>query len=137
LITFLLTTISSIKLHIEPLAIAVNVTQEANTRCDQVLVVLGNLTCHYVEIRTKDRTSPDAEDEDEDHPVTAIIDSIEKRWAKADHDLFIACAFLNPYIKTSLFNRQNMTVSMLIGICGVCIFVFFGPPLALQISYMK
>jgi hypothetical protein len=105
-----------IKTHIEPLAIAVNINQEQNTRCDQVLLGLGNLYRIYVNLRKYDRTTPDAEFEDKDHPVTAVINSIEKRWAKADQDLFIACLFLNPFIKTSLFNPQKFTLSVLIGI---------------------
>jgi hypothetical protein len=104
-----------VKLHLEPLAIAVNVTQRANTRCDHVLVLLGQLRRVYVDIRCKDRSSPDALDEDDDHPVTTIINSIEKRWSKADQDLFIACVFLNPFIKTSLFNPQSMTLAMILG----------------------
>jgi len=88
------------------LAIAVNVTPRASARWDHVLVLLGQLRRIYVDIRRKDRTTPDAADEDEDHPVTTIINSIEKQWTKADQDLFIACVFLNPFIKTSLFNPQ-------------------------------
>jgi hypothetical protein len=48
--------------------------------------------------------------------VTAIIKSIEKRWMKADQDLFIACVFLHPYFKMSLFNDHTMTVAVLLGI---------------------
>jgi hypothetical protein len=96
--------------------IAVNVTQRANTRCDHVLVLLGQLHRIYIDIRHNDQTTPDAVDEDEDHPVTTIINSIEKRWTKADQDLFIACVFLNPFIKTSLFNHQSMTLAMLLSI---------------------
>ena len=112
----LISVLRSVKLHLEPLAIAVNVTQRANTRCDHVLVLLGQLRRIYIDIRCKDRTTPDAADEDEDHPVTTIINSIEKRWTKADQDLFIACVFLNPFIKTLLFNPQSMTLAMLLGI---------------------
>jgi hypothetical protein len=105
-----------VKLHLEPLAIAVNVTQRANTCCDHVLLLLGQLRRIYVDIQRKDRTTPDAADEDEGHPVTTIINSIEKRWTKADQDLFVACVFLNPFIKTSLFNPQSMTLAMLLRI---------------------
>ncbi|OAX38714.1 hypothetical protein K503DRAFT_143586 [Rhizopogon vinicolor AM-OR11-026] len=39
---------------------------------------------------------PLVEDEDKSHPVTFIINSIEKRWERADQDLFIIDLFLNP-----------------------------------------
>jgi hypothetical protein len=45
-----------------------------------------------------------------------IIKSIEKRWIKADQDLFVAWVFLNPFIKTSLFNPHSMTLAMVLGI---------------------
>jgi hypothetical protein len=105
-----------IKLHLKPLAISVNVTQQSNTHCDQVLVLLGQLWCVYVDMVRKDRSPPGAEDKDADHPCTTILKSIEKRWSKVDQDLFIACVFLNPSLKTSLFNPQKMTVAVLIGI---------------------
>jgi hypothetical protein len=79
-------------------------------------VLLGQLHRVYIDIRSKDRTSPDADYEDNDHPVTAIIDSIEKRWKKADQDLFIACIFLNPFLKMSLFNCSKLSVAMVLGI---------------------
>jgi len=67
-------------------------------------------------MRTKDCSTVGAEHEDKDHPVTAIIDSIEKHWEKADQDLFLATLFLNPFFKASAFNPQKMTLAMLIGI---------------------
>jgi hypothetical protein len=67
-----------VKLHIEPLAIAINVSQQGNIRCDQVLILLVQLRRIYIDIRIKDRTIPNAAEEDDDHPVTAIINSIEK-----------------------------------------------------------
>src|SRR5215813_11526507 len=94
----------SIKAHIEPLAIAVNVAQEANTRCDQVLLLLANLYQVYTNIRRRDCTSAEWVGGEDEHPVSPIIESIEKRWEKADQDLFIAALFLNPFIKKSLVN---------------------------------
>ena len=104
-----------VKLHLEPLAIAVNVTQRANTRCDHVLILLGQLHHIYVDNHFEDQSSLDALDVNDDHPVTTIINSIEKWWSKADQDLFVACVFLNPFIKTSLFNPQSMTLAMILG----------------------
>ncbi|GBE85739.1 hypothetical protein SCP_0802610 [Sparassis crispa] len=105
-----------VKMHIEPLVITTNVSQGANTRCDQVLLLLGNLYRSYFNIRKNDRTIPDAEEEDEAHPVTAIMESIEKRWQKADQDLFITCLFLNPFINSSLLNGTTLSVAMIMGI---------------------
>ncbi|PCH38738.1 hypothetical protein WOLCODRAFT_44498, partial [Wolfiporia cocos MD-104 SS10] len=76
--------LTAIKLHIEPLAIATNVSQGATTRCDQVLLILGNL--------------------------------LEKRWAKADQDLFIACLFLNPFINSNLIDANTLSVAIIMGI---------------------
>jgi hypothetical protein len=76
-------------------------------------VVLRNLFRVYSDLRIQDHSVPDAADEDESHPVTAIIDSIEKCWIKADQDLFIACLFLNLMFKLSLFNPQKMPVAIL------------------------
>jgi hypothetical protein len=100
-----------IKLHLESLVIAVNVTQQANTRCDQVLILLGELCRIYFDIRYKDQ-SLDADCSDTSHSVTTILNSIEKRWSKVDQNLFIACVFLNPVLKASLFNPQKMTLAV-------------------------
>ncbi|KZV99187.1 hypothetical protein EXIGLDRAFT_831738 [Exidia glandulosa HHB12029] len=98
------TDLAKVKFELEPLAIAQNVTQGANTRLDHVLVTLGNLFAIY---------SRDAYSE----PVrTAIKASLEKRWAKADQDAFIAAVFLNPLIRDALFNSTNISAPQLYGI---------------------
>lgn len=79
-------------------------------------MLLGQLRRVYIDIRTKDRSSPNAVEDDDDHPVTTIIDSIEKQWKKADQDLFIACVFLNPFLKATLFNPTKLSIAMLLGI---------------------
>ena len=65
---------------------------------DQILLTFGSLSIYYTDI-------------EENYPAnvlgcTAILDSIEKRWAKADQDVFIAAVILNPFIKTSAFSSQ-------------------------------
>jgi len=60
--------------------------------------------------------SPLAEDEDESHPVTSIINSIEKRWERADQDLFITALFLNPLVNAKLFNSHVLPPGVLMGI---------------------
>jgi hypothetical protein len=70
----------------------------------------------YTKCRINDRSHPDRAEEDIDHPVTSILDSIEKRWLKLEQDLFIACFFLNPFINPALRNSNNLTVAVLMGI---------------------
>jgi hypothetical protein len=82
---------------LEPLAIAANIAQASHTRLDHVLLMLGNLT----RIFTKNLEF------DEDLQL-GIIKSLEKRWKKADKDVFIAAVFLNPFIRASLFNKAAL-----------------------------
>ncbi|KAF8874902.1 ribonuclease H-like domain-containing protein [Infundibulicybe gibba] len=105
-----------VKTHIEPLAIAVNVAQAANIRCDQVVLILARLYKHYIALLKADRIDPNNPEEDENHPIIAIVHSIEKRWAKVDQDLFIAVLFLNPFINPKLRNSSNLTLAMIMGI---------------------
>ena len=88
-----------IKTHLEPLARAANLAQAAFCRLDQILLTFGSLCMYYNNLRTKDPADRMG--------CTAIIDSIEKRWAKADQEVFIAAVILNPFIKISPFSRQT------------------------------
>jgi len=72
-----LTTSCRLKLILEPLAIAKNVTQANYTRLDHVLLTLRNLYETY-SMMTLEQPIRDA-----------VIDSLEKRWAAADQDVFI------------------------------------------------
>jgi hypothetical protein len=83
------------------------------TDCDHILLILGNLYHIYTWLQIQDCTCPDAEDEDESHPVTSILKSIEKCWLKADQDLFIACLWLNLFISRSLINNNTLPVAVL------------------------
>jgi hypothetical protein len=38
---------------------------------------------------------------------TAILASLEKRWAKADQSVFILAVILNPYIRASAFSNTS------------------------------
>ncbi|TFY78156.1 hypothetical protein EWM64_g5859 [Hericium alpestre] len=103
-----------IRSHFEPLAIAVNVAQGANTRCDQVLLLLARLHRTYSIMRQE---TAGAYLNDDEHPVTAILDSLEKHWLKADQDLFIAALFLNPFVNCrKLFNGSVMVTAVIMGI---------------------
>jgi hypothetical protein len=80
------------------------------------LLLLGKLYRTYVNLRIVDRSHPLAEDEDESHPITSIINSIEKRWERADQDLFILALFLNPLINANLFNSSVLPPGVFMGI---------------------
>lgn len=44
---------------------------------------------------------------DEDLRI-GIVKSLEKRWKKADQDVFISAVFLNPFIRGTLFNKASL-----------------------------
>lgn len=85
----------SIKRHLEPLAIAANVTQASFCRLDTVLLTFGFLMMQY-----RNMTDP------EDHQgCQAIMASLEKRWAVSDQELFIASIIINPFYRSKPFAR--------------------------------
>lgn len=47
---------------------------------------------------------------------SGIIKSLEKRWKKADQDVFIVAVFLNPFIRDTLFNKEFLTEAQLYAI---------------------
>ena len=65
---------------------------------DQILLTFGALSIYYQEIRTEDLANIPG--------CTAILESIEKQWAKADQEVFIAAVILNPFIKMTAFAPQ-------------------------------
>ncbi|CDO69480.1 hypothetical protein BN946_scf184817.g40 [Trametes cinnabarina] len=90
--------LARVKLHLEPLAIAANITQSQDCRLDDVLLTFGFLYQLF-----------NALVEERDNAVrTAVLGSLEKRWAKADQDVFIAAVILNPYLRLSPF-RASLT----------------------------
>ncbi|EJD34363.1 hypothetical protein AURDEDRAFT_76251 [Auricularia subglabra TFB-10046 SS5] len=82
----------SLKLHLEPLAIAANATQSDCARLDVVGVMAANLRYYFATTLGLDRRAADA-----------AIESLERRWAKVDQDIFILAIILNPFIRTSCF----------------------------------
>ncbi|KAI0073823.1 hypothetical protein K474DRAFT_1700112 [Panus rudis PR-1116 ss-1] len=86
------------KMHLEPLAIASNISQAAHVRLDQVLLLFGFLFLRYLRL-----TDPDDENVRE-----AMLNGIEARWKKADQDVFIATLILNPYHKLRPFHQENV-----------------------------
>jgi len=83
---------------LEPLAIAANIAQASHTCLDHVLLMLGNLAHIF---------SQNLEFDEDLH--LGILASLEKRWKKADQDVFIMAMFLNPFIQSSLLNKASLT----------------------------
>lgn len=83
--------------YLEPLAIAANITQASFCRMDQVLLTFGYLILQYAQPVMAD--DPIARD--------AIINSIEKRWSKADQELFIASVLINPFYRSAPFTEHH------------------------------
>ena len=77
---------------IEPLAVAALVLQQKATRLDHVLLSLGKLFTEYQLVRRH------CEAEEEKYCCDTLMLSLEDRWKKADHDLFIAAVILNPFV---------------------------------------
>ena len=91
-----------IKHHLEPLAIAANVTQSAFCRLDEVLLTFGSLCMTYTQMMSNGGDVTSCE---------AIIGSIEKRWKKSDQAPFIAAIILNPLLKATPF-QQHVTLTV-------------------------
>jgi hypothetical protein len=81
----------SMKRHLEPLAIAANITQASFCRLDEVLLTFGFLVMQYQAMT----------DPDDLVGCAAVIASIERRWAKADQEIFIAAIILNPFYQSA------------------------------------
>ncbi|KZT31206.1 hypothetical protein SISSUDRAFT_970170, partial [Sistotremastrum suecicum HHB10207 ss-3] len=81
--------------HLTPLAIAANSTQSTFCRLDDVIMTLGALFGQYQAMK----------DPADLVLVKSIHDSIDKRWAASDQDIFVACALLNPFIRTTPFAK--------------------------------
>jgi hypothetical protein len=91
---------------LQPLAIAANITQGSNTRLDHVLTTLGNLYHIY--------SDPDLDAEVQNK----VLGSLEKRWAAADQDPFIAAIVLNPFLRGRCLSRANPVLTP-IGLCNM------------------
>jgi hypothetical protein len=84
------------KLHLEPLALAANVTQAAFCRLDTVLLTFRYLVMQYQQMT----------DEGDHVASLSIISSLEKRWTAADQDVFIATVIVNPFFRADPFGRH-------------------------------
>lgn len=90
---------SRLKLYLEPLAIAANVSQAPTTRLDHILIELGRLYHVFSHVAFNPRIRE------------IVLASLERRWGKTDQDPFILAVFLNPFIRGRLFNRQNILLN--------------------------
>ncbi|KAF8982259.1 hypothetical protein BDQ17DRAFT_1437966 [Cyathus striatus] len=91
--------LARIKKHLEPLAHASCIMQDAHAHLNQVPLIFGTLMCEYVKMAEMDG--------DNDGLIQAIIDSIEKRWGKCNQEAFILAILLHPSLKTTPF-AQNL-----------------------------
>jgi len=92
------------KRHLEPLAIATNITWASFCRLDQVLLTFGHLVMQY-----KSMTDPE-----DVVGCTAIIESIEACWATADQEIFMAAVILNPFYQSTLQFLTNARIQSLL-----------------------
>lgn len=101
--------LSRVKIILEPLTIAANITQAPHTHLDHVLLTLGNLFHIY--------SNPNLD------PAihNAILGSLEKWWAVADQEVFITAVLLNPYICARYLSWTALTEASLYNII-TCIF---------------
>nr|GAT59230.1 predicted protein [Mycena chlorophos] len=90
--------IQRMKTHLQPLALAANITQAAFCRLDEVLFTFGHL------YREFDRLNQRADR----HIREAVLASIERRWAKCDQDVFIVTAILNPFVDLRAFKQVSI-----------------------------
>lgn len=93
LIEYIILSCYSICTYLEPLAIAANVTQGSFCRLDQVALTFASLGVQYSNDKmAKDLTS-----------CNAILASLEKRWKKADQEVFLAAIMVNPFYQMAPF----------------------------------
>jgi len=85
----------SIKIHLEPLAIAANILQAADTRLDMTILTWGNLYRIYSDPTLDSAVS------------SQVLNSLSKRWSQMDQDTFISAVVMNPYIRSRCFARGN------------------------------
>jgi hypothetical protein len=76
-----------VKTHLEPFTIAALALQAPDAKLPVVPITLGNLYRIF--------SDPSIEES----VRCTVHDSLEKRWAKADQEVFIAALLLNPYIR--------------------------------------
>ena len=81
--------------HLEPLAIATNITQATHCRLDTVLLMFGYLIRQYQAMADRDIEDRIGCD--------AILNSLEKCWLATDQLIFIAAVIVNLFFWTTQF----------------------------------
>ncbi|CDO74573.1 hypothetical protein BN946_scf184771.g9 [Trametes cinnabarina] len=117
--------LTRIKQHLEPLAIAANVAQTAHCRLDQVLLTFGFLYHRFSNL------PPDVADAE---VSSAVCNSIEERWSKADQAVFVAAAILNPvYMLKPFADLPELTVIKIDTLLSHLWTRFFSSPAPLEL----
>ncbi|CDO68226.1 hypothetical protein BN946_scf184913.g16 [Trametes cinnabarina] len=117
--------LTRIKQHLEPLAIAANVAQTAHCRLDQVLLTFGFLYHRFSNL------PPDVADAE---VSSAVCNSIEERWSKADQAVFVAAAILNPvYMLKPFADLPELTVIEIDTLLSHLWTRFFSSPAPLEL----
>ena len=118
------------KRHLEPLAVAANVSQSSRCCLDQVL-----LTFRYLVMQYREMTDPDNR-----RGAQVIMNSIEKHWAAADQENFITAVILNPFYQNSPFAPlhflNNAGIHALLNHLWTC-FYNKAPPAAVSQNVAK
>lgn len=76
-----------------------NITQASFCQVDEVLLTFGYLVMQYKKMMSDDPNDTEA--------CKSIIESIEKRWASTDQEIFIAAIILNPFYRNTTFATLN------------------------------
>lgn len=85
-----------IKVQLEPLAIAANITQEASCRLDEVLLTFGTLYHWFHQLHEAD-----------DQGVRSAVEaSLSKRWRDCEQEVYRAALILNPVFQITPFQRR-------------------------------
>ena len=90
---------SSVKIHLEPLAVAANILQSSDTRLDTTLLTWGNLYRIYSDPALDDAVR------------AQVLNSLSKRWLQMDQDAFISAVIMNPYVHGKGFACGNSLLS--------------------------
>ncbi|KAI0041872.1 hypothetical protein FA95DRAFT_1576106 [Auriscalpium vulgare] len=80
-----------IRQHLEPLAVAANITQSDNAHLDIVVSAIVNLYWIF----SRPVVSPQVR--------ASVIASLEKRWLNTDREVFVLAVLLNPYLRQTPF----------------------------------
>ena len=104
-----------LKIQLEPLALAANITQAAHCCLDHVLLTLGFLYHTYRNLQGHE------------FAVTrdAVLASLECHWMEADQDVFIAYVILHPWYKSAPIKPYSCTTDVHIYHLLQCLWLHF------------